>query len=146
MSGSLHGCRALSVARRRRSLASLAILLQLTATTGTYLHQAVVRHEVCSEHGELIHGGSEQPGAAEDRAPESPVAVARPRPSDRDEHDPCGFTALLREHAQPDRGSAAALLPAIPSESISCHEPSGNFSGSELYELAPKTSPPPGQA
>lgn len=127
-----------------------AVFIQLAGTVGGYLHFALVRHERCPVHGELVHvdvDGPEGPGAAQAAPPhrgdaddESTVSLATS--ASQESHDVCSVTAALRrgataprcdrcQWAEPPR--AAAGVP--PAEDPFLVSRGG-------YRVAPKTSPP----
>jgi hypothetical protein len=130
-------------------LAVLGVLVHLAGTVGAYLHFALVAHERCPVHGELIHarerGGDSEPGRASparhDGAGAGPI-VSRGDESPQDDHDVCAVTAALRSRAaapQVDRGERAGL--ACVDGTAPAGE--GPFLASRTgYRVAPKTSPP----
>lgn len=132
------------VARRVAPLLAVAtILVHLGGTVGAYLHFAVVAHERCPEHGELVH---EAPGH-NSAAPRAPHAGDGPSyeqggGATEDSHDLCTLTAALTQRAiesapavgvraQPPRSLQAPRARTVPL--------AGARAG---YRVAPKTSPP----
>lgn len=130
-------------ARRAAPLLALAaILAQVGGTVGTYVHFALVSHERCPEHGELVHGQADGESA--------PQRAAHPRHLDsfeqgggrtEDSHDACSLIAALRERAVAAGQSAGgrAEPPAaqpLPAPAVEV------AAGRADYRIAPKTSPP----
>ena len=138
------------MARRTARLVALpAVLIHLAGTVGVYLHFALVTHERCPVHGELIHSdpdasptematfGAHAGGGASD------VSLLRHgRESTEDEHDICSTTAALRERAvEPSSILTARVSP--PRELARPRAlPPPPHSARDGYRVAPKTSPP----
>ena len=122
-------------------LALAAILVHLGGTVGAYLHFALVTHEVCPEHGELVHDGSDRTAPRPVRA-DGVASYERGTSRSDDGHDLCTLTAALRQRAiQPtsaDTGHSEPP-PAQPLARSLATQPEPRLAG---YRLAPKTSPP----
>ena len=115
-------------------LAQLSLVQVLPA-----LHHALVHHEVCAEHGELVHS-NESHGHAVTAENEHPGYHADS--SGSHEHEHCGVSAAVR-----DPGVAAAppplLLDASPSAPAAPSVAAASAARSiELLALAPKLPPP----
>ena len=127
----------------RRFLALLLVVLH-AASLG---HLLLERHEVCPEHGELVHAdraGRPHVRSADDAAGDGSGPAVRADASDAVGHDDdhCAAVATRRELAVlPADGSgliilAAAESPAVPASAEAQHEARAR------YDIAPKQSPP----
>jgi hypothetical protein len=148
-----------SAKRVRRDGAPLAlvlVLVHLAGTVGGHLHFALVEHERCPEHGELIHAptgdhASEHAAHADayvastasSRVPDEHHASLLPnRGLSHGSHDSCALTTALRERAtEPGPSCTGVTQPprvgALPS--LDSHR---YFTARAAYRVAPKTSPP----
>jgi hypothetical protein len=133
----------------RRRAAGLALLLVAVQGAGL-AHLLFERHEVCPEHGELVHAGDghgahgvHAPKALAPAADSSGLAVRAPH-SSAGEHgdDHCDALATRRELAILPANSHGLLLAAAV-------QPGGAPASSEArleprarYDVAPKQSPP----
>ena len=124
-----------------RSVAALILVAFVGGSLAGYFHQAVERHARCPEHGEAIHVTAE-PAATAQIAAAAGASWQRPgtEPGTH-EHEHCYLCPSSRERS----GSAAvqawspvALL-SFPSRVEVAHS---EAIFSEIYVLAPKTSPP----
>jgi hypothetical protein len=122
-----------------RALAALVLLLLAGQHTLPGLHHALEAHEVCAEHGELIHAGHGE--APAQRLPLEGRGIARG--ADHGEHGHCpvllalqhqelallpaGFVGLAEPCSKAEPALAALVL-ARPTDA--------------LFRLAPKQSPP----
>jgi hypothetical protein len=95
-------------------------------------HQVEERHEVCAEHGELIHVGS---GWVE--ASPTDAVVEGDAGVEHGEH--CLMAWVVQTSIDL---SAAALQSPLPPASAGSSPALAAATGSELYRLAPKNSPP----
>lgn len=102
------------------------------AGLSAFVHRAVVEHEVCGEHGELVHVGEH---AAE------PGTPGAPRPGDEDEHEHCQLGQATDPAIGLDLAPAVAVAPASPLPRLAAPV-RGPPIRSVLLRLAPKTSPP----
>jgi hypothetical protein len=113
-------------ARLRALVAVAAVVVSLGAQLAGFAHLALVSHEPCAEHGELVH-----------RDPSTP-----PGAPDAEGHDHC----LLAGHATPAvvvQGPAKALAPlsarVAPRVALLPEPPPSPIA---IRFLAPKQSPP----
>ncbi|MEQ1502918.1 MAG: hypothetical protein ABMB14_11845 [Myxococcota bacterium] len=125
---------------RRRSTRVLAILwlaVWVVSTGASELHEIVVRHTICPEHGELIELPNPGPRAsAGSDADHGPVAVAGTG-SHRD--DGClGLPPI------PDRPAGAHRVPLVTRACLVTSDPTADPAAPRGPPLAyaPKTSPP----
>jgi hypothetical protein len=95
-------------------------------------HQVEERHEVCAEHGELIHVGS---GWVE--ASPTDAVVEGDAGVEHGEH--CLMAWVVQTSIDL---SEAALQSPLPPASAGSSPALAAATGSELYRLAPKNSPP----
>jgi hypothetical protein len=110
------------------------VLAQLTAA----LHFALISHEVCAAHGELVHGSSRahhRPARAHETAATTGGADA--------EHDHCPLLSRRLER------TAVLAVPGVRLPDVACTLVSGVVAASgrvptrgELLLAAPKQSPP----
>jgi hypothetical protein len=127
---------------------ALLALMFLAGNLGTFFHAATERHARCPEHGHLIHvKGDTAPEAIE--ALEARLAVAEsgavigPASPDSDDHDHdhCHLCPASRKRVLPGAGPC---MPAAAATALrwdgACTHVAGT--GSPLYSIAPKTSPP----
>jgi MacB-like periplasmic core domain len=128
------------------TLAIATVLVHLTGTVGGYLRFALVEHERCPEHGELIHTDGQDPveprvsvgRTSVDTKPSVEPGNTRPQ----DTHDPCSVTAAVRQRASAVSADAGGKIEP-PCELAA--EPAADrpFLASRVgYRVAPKTSPP----
>lgn len=133
------------MARRAWLLAIATILVHLAGTFGGYLHFALVEHERCPEHGELVHADGV---AASPDLSSSPTGVhsgptAAPGNRDsRDSHDPCSLTAALRQRAFAPDADAGAQIEELFEPAPGPAAESPFLAARARYRVAPKTSPP----
>lgn len=129
---------------RTRGLAALVILAFVGSSLASYIHKAVERHARCPEHGEIIHvsGALAQ---VPDSAPATPSPSNHARPVSPEDsghdHEHCYLCPNTRERM--DMVVAAGTVSNAPP--ILPRTVAGTVAApiySELYALAPKTSPP----
>jgi len=122
----------------RRTWTLLLVGALLLGQLGSFLHHSTERHEVCEEHGELVHG----PGVetdAEEPAEEGPLA--RRSEGAGTEHGHCQLTLALRTEVA--HVGAAGPSPIAPPVALSTHVgESAALRGVPLILEAPKQSPP----
>ena len=115
-------------------LAQLSLVQVLPA-----LHHALVHHEVCAEHGELVHS-DESHGHAVTAGTDGPGYHADS--SGSHEHEHCGVSVAVRDPgvvaSRPSLSLEASFAaPAVPS--LACASAARAI---ELLALAPKLPPP----
>jgi hypothetical protein len=97
-----------------RALALVLSVLLVGSHVLTAVHTALVPHEVCSEHGELVHadhhGELKEPAPAAD--PGSPAAS--PRAASEHSHDHCSVVSRPAEEARVLPSTPAVVLTAFP--------------------------------
>jgi hypothetical protein len=136
------------VAHLRRELfhrrwASAALAVALVAAQGASLaHLSLVRHEICPEHGELIH-----PDAAPHAVATQPGDPRRPSAFGVEERaaafgdDHCTVVGHRRESALPS--SSDVIVPGEVAPATVCLELAWAPAASEpRFRVAPKQSPP----
>jgi len=129
-------------ARARRSAGLLLAVVLVVSQASAWLHAVAISHVACAEHGEAVHG----------RAPFAPnlraVRCGETSAIGSDAatvagHDHCANAALLRwrDVALTAPAVTVAVVPDVrsPGSSPTQQPPSG----SAVYRLAPKNSPPP---
>jgi len=120
-----------------RAVAALAVVLIAGDHSLASLHQALTVHEVCAEHGELVHEGGAHVGTT---APGSVPAVESGAVAE-EEHHHCGVVPAAPTRAPAVAAAfecAAAPLAALGSfESFESELPTPN-----VLAFAPKLSPP----
>jgi hypothetical protein len=132
--------------RNRAALALVAALAQLIGSVGAYVHFAFVRHERCAEHGELVHAGASERGGGHHAATaplsttEGPAGLGS-ADAGKHEHDPCSVVASVRKR-QLTAPVASTVIEAEVGDGVAPYTSSDVGCERELYQLAPKTSPP----
>ena len=137
----------------RRAQAVCAALLLVAAQGSNAAHLLIAPHEVCPEHGELVHADGRDGGhgvTAEHRseqdaqAPTHGPAVGAAHDGALDEHgdDHCPVLSSRREHAIV--GSAGACLSAALAVAGDAPAADAAIRGEPRarYDVAPKQSPP----
>lgn len=125
-----------------RALAALSICLLGAQGLLPSLHQSLVSHRVCAEHGELVeahdvHVSAVNHAAGEARALET--AVRGVSKSDHDEHCECVLGAFMtgsgacRSHAVAFANPGAVTLKIARADAVVA---------AAILSLAPKLSPP----
>lgn len=119
----------------------MLVAIGVVGNVGAALHQLLVAHKVCAEHGEAVHGDGSRAlpdVAADSRAVESALAAEAP-----DGHGHCGLSfnrrerfSLAPETSRCGKALASACSALVPAAK---HQPRGVAA----LRLAPKTSPPP---
>lgn len=120
----------------RRGVARLAWFLSLLSLATSVVHMAVVRHERCLEHGELVevHSGHNDAGGQAD------VAIGTLAFGDQhDEHCPLANTPAATSSLEPAR--LAADLPAALAATAT-PAPSVAHPSVATLDVAPKHGPP----
>ena len=120
-----------------RVLAALAALLVAGEHGIASLHQALTAHEVCAEHGELVHAD----GLVHKAASHTGVPAVEPGASAEAAHHHCGTVP-----AAPLRAPAAKAQTAILASELTVFALAGSFesvvSTPDVLAFAPKLSPP----
>jgi hypothetical protein len=140
-----------SIARSRpatkRALTIVVAVFSLLAQATSFAHLLLVRHEVCLEHGELIHA-SEADGehllrVPRDRGTQYAIVEAGVTAEVRHAHDHCDALSERRKSPfyLPPRLSGA-LPPAASVLMMGGAEAPPRLYGAALLLLAPKNSPP----
>lgn len=124
-----------------RAALLLAALL-LGAQALDFGHRLAQAHEICAEHGELVHvdTSSLQADAARCGDGASQPAAA-PREDSAASHEHCGLAALGQPSLPTPIPAAAVSLPLEASRELP-PVASERTSGIPLFLLAPKQSPP----
>lgn len=132
--------------RRRARTAGIAGLC-VVAHLFALMHLAVVQHERCPEHGELVHAKDSDHATGRVTAAVAPGATATPTDAvlpayagsqDRD-HDHC-LSVTERRDRQEVRAQAATSMPLDRQPSLP--DAAAPTIARALYRSAPKTSPP----
>jgi hypothetical protein len=130
--------------RMARVLAVSTILVHLAGTVGIYLHFAVVAHERCPLHGELVHRG--HGGLIADSPPLVPESgrstVERGCAGADESHDDCSLATALRRRAVEPVARVTQPVSAARRHSRSPSLSSPLARRRDVYRVAPKTSPP----
>jgi hypothetical protein len=140
-----------NLARRAApSLALLLVLVHLGGTVGSHLHFALVEHERCPEHGELIHAATGQDGSKHGAAHvdgavgrvSADASLLPDRGMSHEGHDPCALTTALRERATAPEPAVSAVSQPPPVGALPSVDDHRDFAARAGYRVAPKTSPP----
>jgi hypothetical protein len=130
-----------------RGVAAQGLALVALLTYGQTLgHDLLERHQLCSEHGELVHAGEAHSDGGEHARSASPETSAESRVRDvaassEHDHEHCALAcsrsdltiASAQAGVQPPAPGASGALPA-PAVTHHASSPS--------YRVAPKQSPP----
>jgi hypothetical protein len=119
-----------------RSVRFLLAVIFVAGQLGGAVHNLLVSHVVCLEHGEVIHSS-----AAPERQPASPHRGVAASPVRGHEHDVC-LIALHRRERVAQTAPAVASAPAPADRSPIALAVVASAKSTRLFELAPKTSPP----
>jgi hypothetical protein len=131
------GVRHSAVSAWIRALAALAALLVAGEHGLASMHQALTAHEVCAEHGELVHSG-ELEGTTVSHAS---VPAAEPGASAEAAHHHCGAVPAAPLRAPAARVQAAVLAPE-PTIFAQAESFESVVSTPDVLAFAPKLSPP----
>jgi hypothetical protein len=134
-------------ARGRRGPGAVGLLVLATVAVyalGSFselIHLALTRHQVCAEHGHLVHAAHDHlagrpapprvPGT-QDLLPATPASAG---------HDHCGIAGHLRQRGLVSPGPAPVLA-ARPAEGAPATPVAGEHRPIAPLRLAPKGSPP----
>jgi hypothetical protein len=121
-------------------LAALLALLLVNAHLAQNLHFALISHQICSEHGDLVHASEQGPHAQQ---PSRLVTAELRARGAHPEHDHCLFLANAPDKIAICPASALEIASASPDsgsirEGGVSHEPWG----ADILLVAPKQSPP----
>jgi hypothetical protein len=122
--------------RRSQSASTAVAVLLLLAQAASLLHLLLVPHRRCAAHGEMVEGQAHAAHAtAEAEGPSLVAAVSA------DDHDHCLLLALASTAIGCEAADPGLLF--VIEEHRSTTPNSAVFGwGSDLFLLAPKTSPP----
>jgi len=128
-------------AARTRRLSTLCLIVAYVAALfqGT-AHEALTRHVVCSDHGDLVHVADVGDHHAASEGSRSEVPTLHGADPAGDEHDHCPFLVSLRQ----DDVFEAPIVPTALGPAVRGDAPTASprVSGVPLFRLAPKQSPP----
>jgi hypothetical protein len=128
---------------RRVTTTSVVAVCLLAAQASQVLHQLLVRHEICAEHGEVVEGGGHADGPASLAARAAPVqsGVRAVGDGELHAHDRC--LAALGDGDAVTRDVAALARDLVSGTRLLARPttPDGRRA-IPLYRLAPKNSPP----
>lgn len=134
--------------RPRRAGRAFAASLALAAFAGGPIagafHQALVHHEVCAEHGALVHVGDRPHDAAaphDDREPGWRETTARALHGGHT-HEHCGLASHRRTPVAGPEKSRAASVTVLVRGAASAQAIVSPLASVAILALAPKSSPP----
>ena len=109
------------------------------------LHELLVPHEVCAEHGQLVHVSLDEPVSPE-HSPDGSVGISA-MPGEQHSHEHCVLAARSGddELAAPAAASGE-LVDAVPEASTVAAWSAATHGSDDVIALAPKQSPPPRSA
>jgi hypothetical protein len=119
---------------------ALSVLL-IGGHTLTTLHTVLVPHEVCAEHGELVHVGHGGEKAKADAPPAPLGPAASQRADDEHSHDHCSLAARTGDDLAVAGGGSAELAAVAPVAPVAL-APSLDAPVVPALSAAPKQSPP----
>jgi hypothetical protein len=120
-----------------RAFAAFAALLVGADHGLASLHQALTAHEVCAEHGELVHAGE----LVRKAASHSGVAAVEPGASVEATHHHCGAVPAAPLRA-PAPSVQASILAPEPTIYVRADAFESVVSTRDVLAVAPKLSPP----
>ena len=118
-------------------LGAITASLLAAAPLASAIHLLAEPHEVCADHGELVHGDHAQ-GSSEGDATSAYHAEAS---SDSHEHDHCLIGAPAAGASLRPSRVVAATTPVVVLAGT-CPQADPDFVSDSLYRIAPKNSPP----
>jgi hypothetical protein len=125
-----------------RWLALALVATLLVTQTSSVLHELLISHRVCAEHGHRIHanGTAERglDGRASDRGPTAESSSA----ADSDHHEHCVAPARPEPTGVSLLRAAVATLALIADEELVAPARAAFDAGPSLLLVAPKQSPP----
>ncbi len=120
-------------------LSALVAWLVVLSHLATTLHFALISHEICADHGELVHASAERTTSAPSHAR---GAVALPG-SAHEAHDHCPVLGRRHEQLAVLASPAAVVAPAVAVEAPQQRQGVAlKPSRAALLLAAPKQSPP----
>ncbi len=125
-----------------RALAALSLCLLGAQGLLPALHQSLVSHRLCAEHGGLVaahesHSGAEVHAADAALGPATPAIQSTPG-SDHDEHCDCVLGVFLTRGGAGRSDGTALASPAVLAPSLAHAEA---FAAAEILSFAPELSP-----
>lgn len=121
---------------------TLAAWLVVVSHLTTALHFALISHEICADHGELVHGSSASHRSAAVPANAGDHAAALPGGT-AEEHDHCPVLSRRIEHTAVLANTSVRLPPVTVEHACLVTDRDGVVpSRSALLLAAPKQSPP----
>ncbi len=126
---------------RSTRLGASLIALLLGASYAGRIHEALVPHALCPQHGELIElEPGPSPASCVSEESRSELALTAEPEDVESDHEHCAFALLNKQ--QPSSGDRAPVSMLV-SEDRSCEHPAERATESiPLLLLAPKHSPP----
>jgi hypothetical protein len=125
-----------------RWLALTLVAALLVTQMSSVLHELLVSHRVCAEHGHRIHAnGTAEPGLDRQVSDRGPAAESS-RAADSDHHDHCTAPARPEPTGVSLLRAAVATLAPIADEDRVAPERVTFDAGPSLLLIAPKQSPP----
>jgi hypothetical protein len=124
-------------ARRRFGVLTLLVAFVAAQLVG-FAHLSAERHEVCDEHGELVHADGH---AVVDPAPTPGSPALAPQVAG-EHHEHCGLLPFVRETARPHVAVADVVGPASRAVRGLVPHIGGVERSIPLLLQAPKQSPP----
>jgi hypothetical protein len=119
-------------------LAAFALVLLLGQHVLPALHHAVETHEICPEHGELVHELAAKPS---EQPASQGAGISGGEP--QHEHGHCAVVpAVQRKEYAPATSSALLITPAPVAAITIALRDHTRVSKTRLFRLAPKQSPP----
>lgn len=147
-----HGVKDAHGQHKRRALALLLAGVYVLSLSGSLLHQILVDHVRCADHGDLVHAA---PGAHDHQSfSVAPVATAALAASDRatethldgHAHEHCAVAAFASMAATTSAivvvAAPSSPLPPPDAPVLSPPAPHTPWTDRERFRLAPKGSPP----
>jgi hypothetical protein len=141
----LSGVRSAGVTMRHRirALAAAVILILAGGQALGALHQLLVPHEICAEHGHFVHGQGEASGSlGSTKGAEKPAISSSSGPESHEHHDCCLAARSRDERAVVPVASLTIEVAALAAQQPVADDASTPLSGRSILSFAPKQSPP----
>lgn len=124
----------------RRFVIYAVTFLALASHAAALLHWAVIQHETCAAHGDLVHGGHGREATSHETTASATSSVDQSDDAEAHEHDHCSATATAAESFAELHQLAVSVKPthALDVWSIVAVRCDARL----LLLFAPKTSPP----
>jgi hypothetical protein len=123
-----------------RVLAAALTIVLLSAQGASALHELLVPHRVCAEHGHRVHGSALDHASAAPRTGAAPAAL--PGTADSEDHEHCALAARPEQTGLTLQRAPSSELARVADFARRSTERELLRAGPPLLLVAPKQSPP----